>query len=123
MYKVDLSFEKYLSLPKLSNYQRFSLVRFRTGNNKLPINKFKFSRIAQDKMCPFCNDQAGFFIGNEFHYLFECHAFAQERSIYLHSYFRTRPNTIKINKLFNSDKRKTLVNLSKFASCIMKKFQ
>ena len=123
MYKVDLSFEKYLSLPKLSNYQRFSLVRFRTGNNKLPINKFKFSRIAQDKMCPFCNDQVGFFIGNEFHYLFECHAFAQERSIYLHSYFRTRPNTIKINKLFNSDNRKTLVNLSKFASCIMKKFQ
>ena len=48
MFKEDFCVEKYLSLPKLTSYQRFSLVKFRCGSNKLPINKFKFSRIVED---------------------------------------------------------------------------
>lgn len=124
MYKDDLIFEKYLSLPKLSSYHRISLTKFRCGSNKLPINKFKFSRIANDKFCPFCNGhEFGFYIGNEFHFLFECSTFTQERETFLKRYFYIRPNVVKIKQLFNSQNIKTLINLAKFASCIMKKFQ
>lgn len=123
MYKEDFCIEKYLSLPKLTSYQRFSLVKFRCGSNKLPINKFKFSRISQDKLCPFCTGtEFGFYIGNEFHFLFECTTFTQERQTYLKRYYYTHPNTVKIKQLFNSLNIKTLRNLAKFASCIMKKF-
>ena len=124
MFKEDFCLEKYLSLPKLSNYQRFSLVKFRCGSNKLPINKFKFSKIAGDKLCPFCDrNEFGFYIGNEFHFLFECTTFTQERQTYLKRYFYIRPNAFKIKQLFGSQNTKTLVNLAKFATCIMKKFQ
>ena len=123
MYKEDFCIEKYLSLPKLTSYQRFSLVKFRCGSNKLPINKFKFSRISQDKLCPFCTGtEFGFYIGNEFHFLFECTTFTQERQTYLKRYYYTHPNTVKIKQLFNSLNIKTLRNLAKFATCIMKKF-
>ena len=65
----------------------------------------------------------GFFIGNEFHYLFECSTFNHKRTTYLKRYFYYRPNAIKIQKLFNSKNIKTIRNLSKFVNIIMKKFQ
>ena len=123
MFKENLKFESYLTIPKPSIYQRASLSKFRTGNNKLPISKFKFSRIAQDKMCPFCINSDGFFVGNEIHFLFECTTFAHEHSVFLHRYFYIRPNSNKIKELFNSENLKTLIYLSKLVDCIMKRFQ
>ena len=122
IYKVDFAFEKYLSAPKLTSYQKISLTKFRCGNNKLPINKCRFSQTVADKFCPFCNIDVGFFIGNECHFLFECGSFNQEREVYLEQYYYINPSESKIKQLFNSQNIVIQRNLAKFTSIIMNKF-
>ena len=123
MFKDNLKLENYLLMSKLTIAQKTTLLKFRVGNNKLPIQKYKFSRLNADKFCPFCHGvEMGFFIGNELHFLFECSTFANERSSYLKPYFYQRPNAIKIYELFNSRNIKVLKNLSLFVNIIMEKF-
>ena len=59
-------------------------------------------------------------IGDEYHYLFECNFFADQRKELLKQYFFRRPNTVKYAELFGSAKKSILLKLAKFVKVIMK---
>ena len=106
---------------KLPFKHRISLTRFRCGNHRLPIASGRYAGIERtQRICNICNTDQ---LGDEFHYLFECPAFHEDRAIYIDNCFTSRPNTFKMKKLFNSSKTSTLIRLSKFCSIIMNTFK
>ena len=118
IFKTDICMEKYLlHLPRKSY---LSLCKFRTSNHKLPIEVGRWEGVPlNEKKCLKCNTD----IGDEFHYLFKCSHFTNERTLYLKPYFYRRPNILKLRKLYSSSNRKTLINLAKFVELIMKTFE
>ena len=60
--------------------------------------------------------------GDEYHYVLVCPSLMEERSKYIKRYFRIRPNTLKMNQLFNVHNVKQLTDLSRFIKIIMTKF-
>ena len=81
------------------------MTKFRTSNNRLPANKFRFSNNNEEKNCNLCDSGD---LGDEFHFLFVCSFFQSERDLYLSQYFRVRPNTLKMQNLFESNNKKTI---------------
>ena len=79
IFKQSLHFEKYLTdLPKK---ERIVLCRFRCANHHLPIVSGRYSNIPRNmRFCNLCNLQS---LGDEFHYLFECPFFANDRNLFL----------------------------------------
>ena len=118
IFKQELSLEPYLI--KLPFLHRINLTKFRCKNNKLPVNKFRFEKTEVDKSCQLCNSND---LGDEYHYLFTCDFFNCERKLFLLEYYYKRPNTLKMNELFNTEHFKTLLNLSKFIQVIFKKLK
>ena len=51
--------------------------------------------------------------GDEYHYVLVCPSLMEERSKYIKRYFRIRPNTLKMNQLFNGHNVKQLTDLSR----------
>ena len=118
IFKQTLGLEFYLT--NLSPQLRLYMCRFRCGYNRLPVNKFKLKDENEvDKVCKLCNLRE---IGDEFHYIFKCSHFQTERNLYLNRYYISRPNTQKMQQLFNTRKKKTLRNLAKFQGIILSKF-
>ena len=119
IFKQITHFEKYLiDLPKR---ERIILCRFRCSNHHLPIVSGRYSNTPRSmRLCNICNLHS---LGDEFHYLFECPFFANDRKLFLNKYFIRRPNTFKMEKLFNSTNPQTRVNLVKFCYKIMTHFQ
>ena len=115
--KADICMEKYLlHLPRKSY---LSLCKFRTSNHKLPIEVGRWEGVPlNERKCLHCNTD----IGDEFHYLFKCSHFTNERTLYLKPYFYRRPNILKLRELYSSSNRKTLINLA-FVELIMKTFE
>ena len=97
--KTNFHFENYLV--HLNTFDRINMTKFRTSNNRLPANRFSANN--NDKICNLC-DNADF--GDEYHYLFICNHFQTERDLYLSQYFRARPNTLKMQTLFESTNNK-----------------
>jgi len=117
-FKTEPSYEDYLNV--LPNNLRVIFNRFRCRNFNIPVEKGSYFNIPLvSRTCNLCNADD---IGDEFHYLFECAAFTVDRNKYLKQFFITRPNTLKMNQLFNSDNPKTLRNLASFVKIIMLKF-
>ena len=119
IFKQNLNFEYYLT--NLSTRHRITMSKFRCGHNRLPVNDFRFFR-TEDlslKNCKLCDRKES---GDEFHYLFVCPYFLNDRKKYLNECFIKYPNTEKMCKLFNSRDKKTLVNLAKFQAVIMSRF-
>ena len=106
IFKQSLHFEKYLiDLPKR---ERIILSRFRCSNHRLPIVSGRYSNILRNmRLCNLCNNQS---LGDESHYIFECRFFANERKSLLSRYFNKRPNTYKMEQLFNSGNPKMRLN-------------
>ena len=97
----------------------FPLCRFRTGNHRLPVETGRWANISlAERKCTLCDQD----IGDEYHYLFICPYFANDRKEYLKSYYYKRPNILKFNELMSSRNRQTLIKLSKFVDIIMKHF-
>ena len=115
MYKINFEFEKYLvKLPStLASY----MIKFRTLNHKLPIQRGRIEKI--ERKFRYCNKCTANDIGDEFHYLFCCHFFLEKRKELIKTYFHKYPNAIKFNELFGSKNKKTLLKLSKFMKYIM----
>ena len=91
------------------------------GRAHLPIVSGRYSNIPRNmRFCNLCNLQS---LGDEFHYLFECPFFANDRNLFLKRYFIRRPNTFKMDQLFNSTHIKTILNLVKFCRKITKHFE
>tara|TARA_B110000196_G_scaffold86649_1_gene75141 strand:- start:271 stop:3555 length:3285 start_codon:yes stop_codon:yes gene_type:complete len=113
------SLEHYLS--KLNFIERRILCRFRTGNHKLPITESRYVAggrgvdVTQCKLCKLSD------LCDEYHVLFVCKFFVEQRKKYLKKYFYNRPNTLKMHALFNSNP-KQLSQLVKFIKLILSNF-
>ena len=116
--KTDFKFEKYLT--QLNFYERIILTKFRTSNNRLPANKFRFSKNTNEKLCNLCNSED---LGDEFHYLFICKKFESERNLYIPKFYCAQPNTLKMKNLFESKNKKTQLNLRNFIAILLKHFK
>ncbi|MCG8113215.1 MAG: reverse transcriptase domain-containing protein [Candidatus Thiodiazotropha taylori] len=118
LFKDNLNFEKYLiNIPKF-HYDK--IIKFRTGNHRLPIETGRWDDTAvNERKCNLCSKND---IGDEYHYLFSCDFFMDERKQYLKPFFYVRHNILKYQALLTTNNETTLVKLSKFIDIIMKKF-
>ena len=112
--KTEFKFEKYLD--ELPFNKRIILTQFRLSNHKLPIETGRWSNInKENRLCVLCTSQT---LGDEYHYIFECETFIEERRSFIKKYYRKNPNVIKINQLFNSTNKNTLTKLYTFIKTI-----
>ena len=118
LYKHELPLEKYvLSLPV---NLRISISRFRTTNNRLPIETGRWDNIERnERNCQLCFSSE---IGDEFHYLLKCTYFRNERKKLLPKFVNSRPNVMKFNSLMNTENIVTLQNLAKYLIIVFSKF-
>ena len=106
------SFQPNQFFKSLPNDCAISLVRFRTTNNRLPVNVLRFEDIPRvERVCTNCNMTE---IGDEFHYLFVCPFFKEKRIELLPKYYYQFPNIIKYNELFNTSNKTLLLKLKHF---------
>ena len=116
--QLNREFNQNNCLNLISSFQFRQLLAFITRNHRLPIETGRWRSIpTSERKCSICND-----IGDEFHYLFICPLFDNERKKYIKPYYYLRPNTFKLSQLFGCKNVKTLRSLSIFASIIMKYF-
>ena len=112
IYKHNLYFEPYLS--SLPPHLITVLCKFRCRNFKLPVVMHSFNRqISRD--CLLCSNNA---LGDEFHYLLECTAFASQRKKYFPNYFTKHANTLKFEATMSFTGKK-LLSLAKFCKVIV----
>ena len=115
MYKVNLTFENYLT--EFSDYLRFSYLRFRCRNNNFPVERGARENIPRIlRICTFCNDGS---IGDEFHYLLQCKHFLKDRLLYLKCRSFINPSTLTFKQIMNPTS--SLLPLCKFINVIIKK--
>ena len=114
MYKERFEFEKYLLiLPEKFSKQ---MLKFRTLNHKLPIQKGRFLGIPRNKrICEKCSAKE---LGDEFHYLFNCSHFSTIRKDLIKKYYYQHPNSIKYSQLLNNQNKTKLLKLSKFIQSV-----
>lgn len=115
-FKNNFTLEKYLlTLPK-SLY--IPLAKFRTGNHRFPVETGRWLSVDyQDRKCKLCNRMD---IGDEYHYLFVCEKFCNERNKYLKRYFNTHPNMFKFSQIMNTVNGKELKSLAYFVKIILR---
>ena len=73
-----------------------------------------------ERICDLCNKEE---LGDEFHYLFNCTFFKDERKKFIPEYLYNVPNTISFSELMNSDDKYVLIGLSKYAKIVMSVFK
>ena len=118
IFKNKLEHEPYLLIldPSLS----IPMCKYRCGNHKLPMVIGRYNNVPRnERICKLCTNQN---IGDEFHYVFECNFFANERKKYLDAKFRVRPNVFKMEQLFTTSDKTRLIRLATFVKLIMKAF-
>ena len=119
IFKTDRQFENYFTL--LHRKEALQLCRFRCGNHKLPITTGRNNQTEKSKrICPLCNSNK---IGDEFHYIFQCPAFHQERSAHIDPKFTKKTNILHMESLFKTKDTQTCSNLARFCSTIMNNFR
>ena len=117
LFKENLEFEEYFT--KLDDKNISTLCKFRTVNHKLPIETGRWRNIAREnRLCLLCNSGD---IGDEYHYIFSCSAFEDDRKSFVKQKFRYRPNIVKFKELMNSKNLLDLNNLCKFIRIINKR--
>lgn len=119
IFKTDFAFEKYIIELPIKAY--IDLAKFRTTNNRLPIEKGRWDNIERnERYCNLCNTNL---IDDEFHYLFECEILKDIRQIYLPKYYLKHYNTLKFTQLMSSSNVKQLHRLSQFVTLILSMFK
>jgi hypothetical protein len=114
MYKNVFGQDSYFSL--LPQDCVLTLVKFRTTNNVLPVNKLWFTNIPRvERVCTKCNLHE---IGDEYHYLFVCPFFSDDRKRSLPKYYYIWPNAHKYCDLFSTRRKHLLLKLKHFISII-----
>ena len=115
LFKENLEFEPYLKILPRNAY--IPLIKFRTGNHKLPVETGRWENLPHmERKCTLYNKND---IGDEFHLLLICPSIASERNALIKQYYYRRPNVIKYKELLISTNKKILFNLSKFVKIIM----
>ena len=95
-----------------------AMICFRTANHKLPIETGGWNQIdLPDRKCQLCdlND-----LEDEYHYLFKCPFYRNERVTYIDRYFRNAPNILKYKELLQINDTEKLIKLGKYIRIIMK---
>ena len=115
MFKTEFCFEKYLNILP-ANLVSF-LVKYRTLNHRMPIQKGRFLKMNRsERVCLKCNSGD---LGDEFHYLFTCSYCTEERKRLIKTYYWKRPNAIKYQQLLGSSSRLVLLKLVRFIRFIL----
>ena len=110
--------QKYFNLPRQHMY---ALCKFKCANSRIPTITGRYSnKPLEDRTCTVCESNE---IGDEFHYLFKCSKFKDERVKYIKAYFINNPSGYKMNKLFNEPNKRQMLNLAKFVGEIMQEFK
>ncbi|XP_071139805.1 uncharacterized protein [Mytilus edulis] len=115
IFKTIHNFERYIV--DLPYDLRKAYCNFRCMNHKLPIEQGRFWGVERDdRICDLCNLCE---IGDEFHYLFKCTFFSNERKRLLPCNVYKKPNAIKYCELFCSDDYNLIVKLAKFCKIVL----
>ena len=110
LYKTQISFEKYLD--NLPLCYSLPMLKLRTSNHKLPIEKGRYVNLQHDeRLCNLCDMNR---LGDEYHFVMECPALQNLRNQYLPRYYTNHPNFYKYTSLMNMSNRKKLLNFAKF---------
>ncbi|MEW8548622.1 MAG: reverse transcriptase family protein [Candidatus Thiodiazotropha sp.] len=118
VFKDSIELEVYFKL--LPTHLYVNMVRFRTGNHKMPIEIGRWNNIDIDqRKCLLCEKNS---IGDEFHYLLECTFFKQARQSLVPYVYYNRPNILKFQELLRTHDERCIINLSKFMGIIIKHF-
>ena len=116
VFKDSIQLESYFTTLPRNLY--INMVRFRTGNHKMPIEVGRWNNIdIDDRKCNLCTTNS---IGDEFHYLLECPYFKHDRRRLIPAFYFERPNMLKFRNLLCTRDVTCLVNLSKFMGLIIK---
>ena len=85
------------------------LTRFRTTNNRLPIERGRWENVERaQRICTLSNYNA---IGDEFHYLFVCEAFNERRKVFLPRLYLKHVNTLNFKCLY--EQRRYIIKIGK----------
>lgn len=88
---MNFEFEQYFDMPE---NLRNILVKFRTCNHRLPIEKGRWENVERNnRICNLCNNSS---IGDEFHFLLECSYFDHLRKKFIDKNLYLHPNTFKM---------------------------
>lgn len=118
LFKTEIELEHYLT--HLPRPVYLPIIKFRTSNHRLPIEKGRWENVPRaERTCTKCSSNS---IGDEFHYIMECKFFKLERQRLIRSYYYNRPNVLKFNQLLQSKNSSILRNLSTFTKLIMNEF-
>ena len=114
----DKQLQKYFKLPR--KYMH-AICQFKCANSKIPVIMGRYTnKPIDDRSCTLCDSNV---LGDEFHYLFQCSKFHDERIIYINRYYFNFPNVPKMISLFNESSNKELLKLAKFIYIIMEEFK
>ena len=109
MFKNSFNFEDYLI--KLPSYCVNQLIKFRTRNHQMPVEKGDWTKTPFDqRICKLCSKE----IGDEFHYLFVCRELNSDRKQFIKSVYLKRPSVYTLEKLINSTNKSELIRLCKY---------
>ena len=119
IFKESIELEHYFTI--LPKHLYVNMVRFRTGNHKLPVETGRWNTIEyRERKCLLCEKQS---VGDELHFILECSYFTHERKLLIPLQYYSRPNTLKFHNLLNTRDEIILTNLGKFMAIIMKHFK
>ena len=114
MFKPTFGPDPFVAM--LPNNCVISLMKFRTTNNILPVNRQRYEGIPRnERLCDKCNLHD---VADEFHYLFVCPFFSKIRNECIPKYFITHPNTVKYNHLLSAKNKHLLLKLKKFITVL-----
>ena len=119
IFKENLNLEQYFNI--LPEHIWTNLIKFRTANHYLPIETGRWNNTPlENRLCTLCemND-----IGDEYHYLFICNFFTDQRKHLLKSYYYVKPSILKFNELMNTRRISYLKNTCKLIKEICNKFR
>ena len=89
MYKDIHEFEEYIDI--LPEYLKYLLLAFRTGSQKLLVNRrSKISIPRLERICTNCRKRI---LCDEFHFLFDCYGIEKLRKSIIPKYYRNRCST------------------------------
>ena len=86
----------------------------------MPVSKVYKHADTYDTKCKICDKNE---IGDEFHYLFICPVFQEDRNRLLKEYYRKIPSMYKLIELMSTINMKDLRKLAEFPTIVIRKFQ
>ena len=114
LFKSNFKLEDYINV--LPYNCVISLIRFRTTNNRLPVNVLRFHNVdRENRVCALCNTDD---VADEYHYIFKCSHFDDKRNECLDRKYSEQPSHNNFSLLFNTNIKLELLKLKHFIDCI-----